>query len=64
MLDADQEIFYNVAAERRVWLQVVRGKVLFNDFLLEEGDGAAVSDEQLLSIRGEEAAEILLFDLD
>jgi hypothetical protein len=64
LLDADQEIVYTVVAERRVWLQVVRGRVLFNDYLLEEGDGAAVSDEQLLSIRGEEAAEILLFDLD
>jgi hypothetical protein len=64
LLDADQEIFFNIAAERRVWLQVVRGRVLFNDYLLEAGDGAAVSDEQILSIRGEETAEILLFDLD
>jgi hypothetical protein len=37
---------------------------LFNDYLLEAGDGTAVSDEQILSIRGEETAEILLFDLD
>ncbi|MCX6180162.1 MAG: pirin family protein [Chlorobiales bacterium] len=64
LLDADQEIIYNVPPERRVWVQVVCGKVLFNDYLLEAGDGAAVSDEELLSISAEEAAEILLFDLD
>ena len=64
LLDADQEILYTIPAERRVWLQVVRGNVLFNDYLLEQGDGAAVSDEQLLSIKGETASEILLFDLD
>ena len=64
LLGAGEEIFYNAFPERRVWLQVVRGRVLFNDYLLEEGDGAAISDEELLSISGEEASEILLFDLD
>ena len=64
LLDTDQEIFYNIAAERLVWLQVVRGRLLLNDYLLDEGDGAAVTDEELLSISAEESAEILLFDLD
>jgi Quercetinase C-terminal cupin domain len=30
---------------------------------LNQGDGAAISDEQMLSIKGTESAEILLFDL-
>ena len=64
LLDTDQEIFYNIAAERSVWLQVVRGRVVCNDYVLTEGDGVAVSDEELLGIRGEESAEILLFDVD
>ena len=31
LLDSDEEIFYNIAAERLVWLQVVRGRLLLND---------------------------------
>jgi hypothetical protein len=30
---------------------------------LSAGDGAAVSDERLLTLRGNEPAEVLLFDL-
>jgi len=49
---------------RRAWVQVVRGRVEVNGVTLNEGDGAAVSDEAALSISapgGE--GEVLVFDL-
>ena len=54
-----------LAPGRHAWVQVVRGKASLNGQLLNEGDGAAISDEQQLTARGDgpEGGEILLFDL-
>jgi redox-sensitive bicupin YhaK (pirin superfamily) len=49
--------------DRHLWLQVARGKVEANGYLLEQGDGAAVSNEELVHIIGKERAEVLIFDL-
>ncbi len=48
---------------RHAWLQVLRGQAALNGQSLAAGDGAAVSDEQRLEIRGQGAAEVMLFDL-
>jgi redox-sensitive bicupin YhaK (pirin superfamily) len=42
---------------------VARGSVALNGKKLETGDGARISDEQALELRGVDKAEILLFDL-
>jgi redox-sensitive bicupin YhaK (pirin superfamily) len=46
-------------------VQVVRGGISLNGQPLNDGDGAAVSDEQDLSFAGygSEGGEVLLFDL-
>src|SRR5882724_8046043 len=43
--------------------QVAKGAVELNGKNLEAGDGAAVSEEQQLTVKGVVAAEVLLFDL-
>jgi redox-sensitive bicupin YhaK (pirin superfamily) len=48
---------------RHAWVQVARGAVTLNGQPLNQGDGAAVSDEPGLDIAGTEDAEILVFDL-
>jgi hypothetical protein len=48
---------------RHAWLQVARGSCELNGVPLEAGDGAAVSGETSLHIRGSGGAELLLFDL-
>jgi redox-sensitive bicupin YhaK (pirin superfamily) len=48
---------------RHGWLQIARGAVELNGHELAQGDGAAISAEQKLSITGAEDAEVLLFDL-
>lgn len=53
-----------IAAERHVWVQVVRGDATANDQRLATGDGLAVSDEAALTLTGgSETAELLVFDL-
>ena len=62
-LPGGKEVTHTLAAGRHAWIQVARGKVNINGTALASGDGAAVSDEARLSIRADEPAEFLLFDL-
>jgi redox-sensitive bicupin YhaK (pirin superfamily) len=48
---------------RHAWVQVARGGVAVNGIALAEGDGAAVSDEEKLTIAADAPAEVLVFDL-
>jgi redox-sensitive bicupin YhaK (pirin superfamily) len=63
VLDDGASISHPLQNGRSAWLQVVRGEVDLNDQALAEGDGAAVSEEDSLAIRGRSPAEIMLFDL-
>lgn len=63
LLEPGQEVKHELGRGRHAWLQVAKGAVELNGQKLKQGDGAAVSDEQQLSIKGAPAAEILLFDL-
>jgi hypothetical protein len=63
LLSGGEELLHNLEAGRFAWLQIARGSVKLNGQLLKPGDGAAISDEQRLSIRADEDSEVLLFDL-
>ncbi len=62
-LNPGESVTYPVNANRRVYLQVASGRLSMNHYLLEEGDGAAVSGPESLHFSTEHQAEILLFDL-
>ena len=63
LLSPGQQVQHDLAPGRYAWLQVAKGAVELNGKPLSQGDGAAVSEEQKLTIKGAEDAEILLFDL-
>jgi redox-sensitive bicupin YhaK (pirin superfamily) len=63
LLEPGQEVRHELGKGRYGWLQVAKGVVELNGKSLNQGDGAAISDEQMLNIKGTESAEILLFDL-
>lgn len=63
LLAPGEEVAHDLAKARHAWLQVAKGAVELNGTKLEQGDGAAISDEQKLAIKGAQDAEILLFDL-
>jgi redox-sensitive bicupin YhaK (pirin superfamily) len=63
LLSPGQQVQHDLAPGRYAWLQVAKGAVELNGKPLSQGDGAAVSEEQKLTIKGTEDAEILLFDL-
>jgi redox-sensitive bicupin YhaK (pirin superfamily) len=63
LLEAGEQVTHALAPGRRAWLQVARGSVSVNGNLLEQGDAVAVSTTGQLIVRGEDPAEVLLFDL-
>jgi redox-sensitive bicupin YhaK (pirin superfamily) len=63
LLEAGKAIVHKIPQNRHAWLQVARGQAVVNGYKVSPGDGLAVSREDRLTISGDDAAEILLFDL-
>jgi hypothetical protein len=63
LLKPGAEVAHNFESGRHGWLQVARGSIEVNGKKLVQGDGAAISDEKSVDIKGVEDAEVLLFDL-
>jgi quercetin 2,3-dioxygenase len=63
VLSKDEEVGHGLTPGRHAWLQVARGGVTLNGEVLNQGDGAAISSEEQIAIRGREDSEVLLFDL-
>ena len=66
VLESGKSVNYELRPGRHAWLQVARGSVEVNGKQLQQGDGAAISEESKLTITGrpgDEAAEVLLFNL-
>ena len=64
-LGPQDAVKHRLADGRYAWVQVMRGQVSLNGHLLNEGDGAAVSEESLVSVAGprDGRGEVLVFDL-
>ena len=63
LVETGAETSYEIEEQRHAWVQVARGRVEINGQTLEQGDGAALSDERSLTVKGLEPSEILLFDM-
>jgi redox-sensitive bicupin YhaK (pirin superfamily) len=62
-LAAGDERVHALAAGRHAWVHVAKGSAAVNGRALEEGDGAAISDEPAVRLAGSGEGEVLLFDL-
>ncbi len=63
LLSPGQEVTHALPRDRYGWLQVAKGTVELNGRALNQGDGAALSDEHTIKLKAPEEAEVLLFDL-
>jgi len=64
ILTTDETVSHALAADRSAWIQVVRGAIQLNGQQLDAGDGASLSQEEIVAIQGiSEVAEVLLFDM-
>lgn len=65
ILAKDETVSYELKENRHAWMQIVKGSLELNGEILNQGDGAAVSNENLLEIKSlEDETEFLLFDLN
>ena len=62
-LGAGGNITHPLRPGRHAWLQAARGSITVKGLLLQEGDGAAIRDEVLLTMEGKKQSEMLFFDL-
>ena len=63
VLREGESVTYRLPSHRHAWLHVARGLLSLNGHELRAGDGAAITEEELLEITTEHQAEFLLFDL-
>ena len=63
LLAPGEEVTHSLGVKRYAWLQVAKGGVELNGHQLQQGDGVAISEEEKLTIKATEEAEVLLFDL-
>ncbi len=65
ILAKDETVLHELAENRHAWIQIVKGSLEINGEFLNQGDGAAISNEKLLEIKSlEDETEFLLFDLN
>jgi redox-sensitive bicupin YhaK (pirin superfamily) len=62
-LNATQTLEFEPAANRRIWLQIARGVVEIDSATLRAGDAIAWNNADVINVRANEDAEILLFDM-
>jgi redox-sensitive bicupin YhaK (pirin superfamily) len=62
-LGAGASTTHDVAANRGVWFQLIRGSVTLNGITLEAGDAASTEEPGTLTVQASENTEALLFDL-
>ncbi len=68
-LSQGDRLTHQISDNRVVWLQVTKGAVLVNDRFLQAGDGAAIFDENQITLEyrpdaeNNSDSEIMLFDL-
>ena len=63
-LAADATVTHELPQNRIAWVQVARGSLSLNGYILTAGDGAAISPEAALTLTGNsDDSEVLLFDM-
>jgi quercetin 2,3-dioxygenase len=63
VLGKGESVRHELKPDRHAYVQVARGSVKLNGKELQEGDGAAISEEKAVELTGVKEAEVLLFDL-
>jgi redox-sensitive bicupin YhaK (pirin superfamily) len=64
ILEQGKSVSLDLAPKRHAWVQVARGEVALGEIVLKQGDGAAVSEERRLELKGlAPESEVLVFDL-
>lgn len=62
-LSADKSVSFDIKPDRKVWLQIVKGKLSVDGLSMAAGDGLGLLDAGKIDLVAQENSEFLLFDL-
>jgi redox-sensitive bicupin YhaK (pirin superfamily) len=63
IIDAGSTLDRTLVAERKTWLQLVRGRIRLGGETLSAGDGVAIQADGAIELAAIESSEVLLFDM-
>lgn len=63
VLASGVQVTHSINPDRHAWIQIARGSLEINGTKLDQGDGAAISDEKEIKLLAVSETELLLFDL-
>jgi redox-sensitive bicupin YhaK (pirin superfamily) len=59
----DSTLTYKLDENHNGWVQLIKGSITLNGQTLAAGDGAAITDDTMITIQSHELSEFLFFDL-
>ncbi len=63
ILNPGKNLEYILPSGRHAWIQIARGKIMVNGQALAAGDGAAISEQEVLQFSAAEKSEFIILDL-
>jgi len=63
-LSQGEAVAHRLAPQRHAWVHLAEGELVLNGQSLRAGDGAALSDENVLQLKAKAPSQVLLFDLN
>jgi redox-sensitive bicupin YhaK (pirin superfamily) len=63
IIESGKTLSRQLSANRKTWIQVVRGQLQLDDGEVSAGDGVALQEGRVVELKAKTEAEILLFDM-
>ncbi len=63
ILENGNSLSYDIKPKRKVYIHLVKGKIIINNFTLLDGDAIEITNEDKISIQSLDNSEFILFDL-
>ena len=63
-IKAGNEITYSLESGRAGWIQMITGSLKVENYVLDQGDGLAIENEEEIKLTAQVESELLFFDLN
>lgn len=63
-LDKNRKVEFSTEDSNKIWVQLISGQMSINGKELSTGDGAAITESDILNIESKEKSEFLIFEMN
>jgi len=63
-LDKNRKVEFSTEDSNKIWIQLISGQMSINGKELSTGDGAAITESDILNIESKEKSEFLIFEMN